>query len=297
MSVEIPQALDLLAAPPWPDYELLDSGAGAKLERFGPYVFVRPEPQAAWSRRRPPGEWTAAHGVFESAAEKGQWQFSRPVPERWQMSHGALRFWAQATAFRHMGVFPEQACHWDWAVDLIRSAARPVRVLNLFGYTGLFTLATAAAGAQVTHVDASKTTLAWARENQELSGLTDRPIRWLLDDALKFVRREARRGSRYEGMMIDPPKFGRGPKGEVWKLEESLPALLKACRATLSDAPLFVILSCYAIRASALSLCQALGEMTAGLGGRLTAGELVVPEAGGGRALSQALFARWTSAS
>jgi 23S rRNA (cytosine1962-C5)-methyltransferase len=288
-------ALDLLNSPPWQDYELLDSGGGAKLERFGPYVFVRPEAQAAWSRRRPPEEWARAHGVFESAAEQGHWNFSRPVPERWQVNWGALRFWAQATAFRHVGVFPEQAAHWDWAVAQVRALQRPVRVLNLFGYTGLFTLALAAAGAQVTHVDASKTVIAWARENQELSGLVDRPIRWLTDDALKFVRREARRGSRYDGLMIDPPKFGRGPKGEVWKLEESLPALLQACRDILSESPLFVILSCYAIRASALSLYYTLGEMVAGLGGKLTAGEVVVPEVSGDRSLSLALFARWSA--
>jgi 23S rRNA (cytosine1962-C5)-methyltransferase len=293
-TVELPP-LALLHAPGWADYELLDTGDGAKLERFGRYTFVRPEPQAIWRRAQPERDWRAAHGTFTSKSpddDSGGWALRAPVEPRWEMKYGPLSFWAQATAFRHMGVFPEQAAHWDWAADLIRRAGRPTRVLNLFGYTGLFSLATAAAGAAVTHVDASKRVIGWGRDNQTLSQLNDRPIRWLLDDAVKFVRREVRRGSKYDGLMIDPPKFGRGPEGEVWKLDESLPDLLHQCRLLLSERPLFVILSCYAIRASALSLYNGLTEMVAGLGGLTACGETVGVD-GGGRGLSLALFARW----
>ncbi len=230
--------INLLVPARWADYALLDSGAGAKLERFGPYRFVRPESGAIWPRTLPEREWAAADGVFATADEEGagRWEFRRPVDARWVMRYGELRFWVQPTAFRHLGVFPEQASQWDWMIGLIRGARRPIKVLNLFGYTGLATLAAAAAGASVTHVDASQKAMAWARENQTLSGLADRPIRWLVDDALKFVRREVRREARYDGLIIDPPKFGRGPKGELWKLEESLPELLDACRSLLERA-------------------------------------------------------------
>src|SRR5262245_37839408 len=222
MPRELPN-LQFLTPNNWADYELLDSGGGAKLERFGPHRFVRPEPQAYWSRARPERDWANADGVCipGSDEETGGWEFSRPVPPRWEMQYDRLRFHAQATAFRHMGVFPEQAAHWDWACDLIRRGSRRVHVLNLFGYTGLFSLAAAAGGATVTHVDASKKILAWAREHQEVSGLADMPIRWLLDDAVKFVRREVRGVSRYDGIIIDAPKFGRAPKNEVWKLDAS----------------------------------------------------------------------------
>ena len=210
------------------------------------------------------------------------------------MRYGDLRFWAQPTPFRHLGVFPEQASQWDWMSGLIRAADRPLKVLNLFGYTGLATLAAAAAGATVTHVDASQKAMAWARENQTLSGLADRPIRWLVDDALKFVRREVRRESRYDGLIIDPPKFGRGPKGELWKLEESLPELLDACRSLLSTRPLFVALTVYAIRASAVGLQYLLEPVVAGHGGTIEVGEMGVAERGAGRVLSSAIYARWS---
>lgn len=295
MARDLP-SLPILSPATWADYELLDSGGGAKLERFGPYRFVRPEPQAYWSRSLPARDWSAAHGEFVPGREEdsGGWQFREPVPPRWEMHSGDIRFFAQATAFRHMGVFPEQAVHWDWAAGLIRRANRPIQVLNLFGYTGVLSLAAAAAGAKVTHVDASRKIIAWARDNQALSGLADRPIRWLLDDAVKFVRREVRRGSRYDGIVIDPPKFGRGPEGEVWRLDESLPGLLADCGKLLSDRPLFAILSCYAIRASALSLRYALDEMIGERDGSLSAGEVGVRESPPGRrALSLALFARW----
>ncbi|MGB8645191.1 MAG: class I SAM-dependent methyltransferase [Anaerolineae bacterium] len=307
-----------LECPPWADYELLDSGAGYKLERFGSYRLVRPEPQAMWRRALAEKEWQAANAVFAGKEEQepgtsrgsvpprgpaevrgeegsGRWEMRGAMPDRWQMRYKGLAFWAQLTSFRHVGVFPEQASQWEWAQDLIKNAGRPVRILDLFGYTGLASLTAAEAGASVTYVDASKKVMAWARENQALAGLGDRPIRWLVDDALKFVRREARRGSKYDAIILDPPKFGRGPQGEVWKLDEMLPALLADCRAILSERPLFVLLTAYAIRASALSLYYTLGDVLADLKGTTTAGELVLSEKSAGRKLATAIFASWVS--
>jgi 23S rRNA (cytosine1962-C5)-methyltransferase len=294
-------ALTLLTSPDWQDYALLDSGAGARLERLGPYCFVRPEPQALWQPALPRAAWEQADAVFQGSLggaeeyEGGHWRFRRPLEPRWMVRYKHLRFWAAPTPFRHLGVFPEQACHWDWLSRLIAESGRPVKVLNLFAYTGLASLAAASAGAAVTHVDASKKSIEWARENQALSGLSQRPIRWIVDDALKFVQREVRRGVRYDGLIIDPPKFGRGPRGEVWKLHEALPALLQSCRALLSEQPLFVVLTAYAIRASALSLYYPLQEMLRDYRGSLTAGEMVLVEESAGRRLSTAIFARWSS--
>jgi 23S rRNA (cytosine1962-C5)-methyltransferase len=289
--------LSLITPTGWQDYELLDSGRETKFERFGPYRLIRPESTALWPRALPEAQWQAADAVFapDAEGEAGHWQFRGEVAPRWQMRYGDLRFWAQPTPFRHLGLFPEQASQWTWIAGLIRGAGRPVRVLSLFGYTGLATLAAASAGASVTHVDASKTTMAWARENQALSGLQDRPIRWLVDDAMKFVQREVRRGARYEGLILDPPKFGRGPKGEVWKIEEALPALLQICRTLLSERPLFVVLTGYATRLSSLSLRNLLQETLAGLGGQLEAGELGLLERSAGRIMPAAVFARWSS--
>jgi 23S rRNA (cytosine1962-C5)-methyltransferase len=291
----------VLTSPHWDDYALLDSGNGAKLERFGPYTFVRPEHQAIWRPALPQERWLAAHAIFRPTGEEsgGRWEFHLPVKTPWKMSYKGLSFLAFTANSRHMGVFPEQAAHWDWMTALIkerfRQGAASVRVLNLFGYTGLATLAAAQAGAQVTHVDASKKSILLARENQSLSGLSDRPIRWLVDDAYKFVRREVRRGSQYEGIVLDPPKFGRGPQGQVWELFESLPELLENCRAILSPKPLFVILTAYAIRASALSAYYAVREMMADLSGEIETGELALIETSAGRLLSTAIFARWSA--
>jgi 23S rRNA (cytosine1962-C5)-methyltransferase len=247
-----------------------------------------------WSRTLPQKDWDAAHAVFQPTSEEsgGHWQIRRKLPEEWVMHYGSLAFHAQTTPGRHLGVFPECAAHWDWAAGLI--AGRPLNVLNLFGYTGLASLAAAAAGARVAHVDASKKSIGWARGNQSLSGLEDKPIRWLLDDAVKFVQREARRGGKYEGILLDPPKFGRGPKGEVWEVYKSLPSLLQDCRAILNDKPLFVIVTVYAVRAPAIHIGQALAEMMSGLGGTIDCGELVTREQSAGRLLSQAVYARWS---
>jgi 23S rRNA (cytosine1962-C5)-methyltransferase len=273
-----------------------------KLERFGKYVFVRPEAQAMWPRALPRSEWENAHAVFQPTGEEsgGHWDFRKKVDAKWVMNYDLpknkqLRFWAMTTPGRHLGVFPEAASHWDLMVDLIQRADRPLNVLNLFGYTGLATLAAAAAGAHVTHVDASKKSVSWARQNQTLSGLGERPIRWVVDDALKYVTREARRGVKYDGILLDPPKFGRGPKGEVWEVYKSLPNLLEACRACLSHEPLFVIVTVYAVRASAIHAAQTLDEMMKKYHGNIESGELVTREKSAERLLSQAVFARWQS--
>jgi len=306
-------SLTLLESSNWKDYALLDSGDGLKLERFGKYVFVRPESQAMWKRALN-SEWKDAHAVFQPTGEEsgGHWDFKKKVDEQWEMQYpltpsssppgrGEIRFWAMTTPGRHLGVFPEVAAHWDWFSNLIHhegdalslSKRHEVNVLNLFGYTGLATLAAASAGAKVTHVDASKKSVSWARDNQVLSHLTDKPIRWIVDDALKFVQREARRGVKYDGIILDPPKFGRGPKGEVWEVYKSLPNLLEACRACLSDKPLFVVTTIYAVRASAIHIAQAMEDMMKGFEGKIEMGELVTREQSAGKLLSQAVYARW----
>ena len=251
--------------------------------------------QAMWKRSLD-YEWKNAHAVFQPTGEEsgGHWDFKKKVDEKWEMKYdltplhhspdakGELRFWAMTTPGRHLGVFPEVAAHWDWFSELIAQSKREINVLNLFGYTGLATLAAAAAGAKVTHVDASKKSVSWARDNQALSNLTDKPIRWIVDDALKFVQREARRGVKYDGIILDPPKFGRGPKGEVWEVYKSLPTLLEACRECLSDNPLFVVTTIYAVRASAIHVAQAMEDMMNGFGGKIEMGELVTREQSAG---------------
>lgn len=289
-------ALHLLSSADWKDYALLDTGSSLKLERYGRYTFVRPEPQAVWQPVLPQAAWQSAHANFVTADEEngGHWQYRSAVESRWTMSYKELKFSAQTSASRHLGVFPEQACQWDWIASQIAGAKRPLKVLNLFGYTGIASLAAARAGASVTHVDASKKVVSWVRENQVLSGLAEKPIRLIVDDALKFVQREGRRNSRYDGLILDPPKFGRGPKGEVWEFYRLLPELLSACRAALSEKPVFVVLTAYAIPASALVIHQAMQAMMQGLGGELYSGELVTVEQSAGRLLSHAIFTRWS---
>lgn len=289
--------LSIITSPLWKDYELVDSGAGQKLERYGKLLLIRPEPEAVWTPGLDKREWQKASAIFRPAAEEngGHWDVVRQIPDKWKMTYGNLAFWAATSGSRHLGVFPEQASQWDWLSDRIRTTGKPTQVLNLFGYTGIASLAAAAAGAKVTHVDASKKVLTWARENQELSGLADKPIRWILDDALKFIQRDARRGVRYDGLILDPPKFGRGPKGEVWEFYKLLPRLLQACREVLSPQPLFIQITAYAVKASAVTLYNALTEMTTTLGGNLEAGELALQDSSRNRLLSMAIFARWSS--
>jgi 23S rRNA (cytosine1962-C5)-methyltransferase len=286
----------------WTDYALLDSGDGLKLERFGKYIFVRPESQAMWKRSLE-AEWKQAHAVFQPTGEEsgGHWDSKKKVEAQWEMYYplipSPLKFRVMTTPGRHLGVFPEVAAHWDWFSGLIVQSKREINVLNLFGYTGLASLAAAAAGAKVTHVDASKKSVSWARDNQALSNLTGKPIRWIVDDASKFVQREARRGAKYDGIILDPPKFGRGPKGEVWEVYKSLPNLLETCRECLSENPLFVVTTIYAVRASAIHVAQAMEDMMSGFGGKIEMGELVTREQSAGRLLSQAVYARWESKS
>lgn len=289
--------LVLLSSQDWRDYELLDSGGGQKLERYGPYIFIRPEHQAIWKPSMGEKKWGEADAIFQPTGEEsgGYWKFTHPIVDHWIMQYKALRFQVQASPSRHMGVFPEQAVHWDWIKEKILQSRREVHILNLFGYTGLASLAAAQAGARVTHVDASKKAIQWARLNQSLSGLQDRPVRWLVDDVVKFVRREIRRGVKYDGIILDPPKFGRGPSGQVWEYFEAMPELIQNCRILMSEQPLFILITAYAIRASALSIYYALSEIISRDTGNLSAGELVLQEKSRGRLLSMAIFARWAS--
>ena len=299
-SMSTSQLFTFLESSRWKDYALIDSGDGLKLERFGDYIFVRPESQAMWKRSLD-SEWKQPHAIFQPTGEEsgGHWDFKRKVAEQWNLHYPlphpstGLTFKVMTTPGRHLGLFPEVAAHWDWFSELIAQSKMEINVLNLFGYTGLASLAAAAAGAKVTHVDASKKSVSWARENQALSNLTERPIRWIVEDALKFVQREARRGAKYDGMILDPPKFGRGPKGEVWEVYKSLPGLLEACRACLSDHPLFVVTTLYAVRASAIHVAQAMENMMDEFEGKIEMGELVTREQSAERLLSQAVYARW----
>ncbi|MBN1538047.1 MAG: class I SAM-dependent methyltransferase [Anaerolineales bacterium] len=288
--------IEVLHPLDWEDYELLDSGNGQKLERYGPYRFKRPAVQAIWKPALEEKAWQNVHAVFQPTGQEsgGVWKFNQPLRENpWIMTYKPLTFQAYASRSRHMGVFPEQAVHWDWIQHILSTNKKPAHVLNLFGYTGLATLAAAHAGAHVTHVDASKKSVTQAHANQELSGLSDRPIRWIVDDATKFLRREIRRGNRYEGIILDPPKFGRGPKGEVWEFFDLFASLLRDCIDVLSDRPLFLVVTAYAIQASALSLYYTLDQALAHKGGTVSAGELAIREKSAGRLLSMAIYARW----
>ena len=285
----------VLAGEGWADYGLVDSGHGRKLERYGDYRFVRPEPQAMWAPRQP--EWDA-HGEFVPGSDEdggGRWQFAKPVPEEgWPLGWEEVRFTAQCTPFRHLGFFPDMAPVWSWMRGMLAGKA-DASALNLFGYTGVGSLALSKCGA-VTHVDASKKSVAQARENAALSGMEDRPVRWLIDDCTKFVSREVRRANRYDGIILDPPKFGRGPKNETWRLEEGLPGLIADCRQLLDADSRFLFLTVYAVRMNALALGGLLDEAFAGLPGKIEYGELAVREDGPqGRLLPTAIFARWAN--
>jgi 23S rRNA (cytosine1962-C5)-methyltransferase len=280
----------------WGDYALLDSGDGRKLERYGPYTVVRPEPQCLWAPRLPAARWEAADAVFEPADEEeaGRWRFKARPKDSWPLAWNKVRFLGRFTNFRHLAFFPEQAANWAWLSERVTAAGGQPRVLNLFGYTGVASLAMAAAGAAVTHVDASKKAVAWARENAELAGLADRPIRWITEDARKYVQREVRRGSRYEGIILDPPKYGRGPGGEVWRLFEDLPELTRLCGELLSENASFLVLNAYAERISGAALSGLLAETLADRGGEIEWGELALVEGQGDRQIGMSFFARWS---
>ncbi|MBN8243202.1 class I SAM-dependent rRNA methyltransferase [Nitratireductor aquimarinus] len=292
----LPVILEVL---PNDDYALLDSGGGQKLEQYGPYRIVRPEGQAIWQPALGPAEWQKADAIFTGDTDEegmGRWRFPKePLGETWPMRHDGIDYLGRFTSFRHVGVFPEQATHWSHMETLVREARRPVKVLNLFGYTGLASLVAARAGAEVTHVDASKKAIGWARENQEMAGLGDKPIRWICEDAVKFAEREARRGNSYDIVLFDPPAYGRGPKGEVWQLFEDLPYLADLCRSILTPKPLAVVLTAYSIRSSFFAIHALMRDTFAGYGGRVESGELIIREQSAGRALSTSLFSRWVA--
>lgn len=287
----------ILAGEGWADYGLVDSGHGRKLERYGEFRFIRPEPQAMWSPRL--ADWDA-HGEFVSGSDEdggGRWQFSKPVPrEGWPLRWNEVSFTAQCTPFRHLGFFPDMAPVWEWMRGMLADQSRDdgFSMLNLFGYTGVGSLALSAHG-PVTHVDASKKSVAQARENATLSGQEDRPVRWLVDDAAKFTAREVRRGRRYDGIILDPPKFGRGPDGETWRLEEGLPGLLGDCRKLLDAKSRFLFLTVYAVRMSSLALAGLMEELFADIPGTIEHGDLAVREDNRGRLLPTAIFARWSN--
>jgi 23S rRNA (cytosine1962-C5)-methyltransferase len=288
-----------MAPPPWNDYELIDSGDGQKLERFGKYRLVRPDAQAIWSPGLSPDEWEQADATFQRSKRgddgPGEWSQRRPLPEQWQLHHEGLDFWVRLTPFRHTGVFPEHSAQWGWMRQQLAQREQP-EVLVLFGYTGLHTLVAAQAGARVCHVDASRPATRWAQANQELSRLNERPIRWIVDDAAKFVNREQRRGARYDMIILDPPVFGRGPKGEIWRLHERLQGLMSDCVQLLSKQPLGVLAHAYATNLSSVTLANVLYGTLQHYGGTVDAGELVLIETATRRPLPTALFARWSPA-
>ncbi len=281
----------------WKDYEMLDTGEGEKLERFGKYTFVRPYEDAVWPKTLSKKEWGNIDGKFWSSktGAKSGWKMETEIAPQWEMSYKDIKFLASPTSFRHLGFFPEQASHWELIEEKIKNAKRPIKFLSLFGYTGVASLFALRAGAEVTHLDASSQTLTWAKENRDLNGMSEMPMRLILDDAMKFIEREEKRGNKYDAIIMDPPKFGRGPKGETWKIEEMLPKLLAQTRKILSDKPLFVILTSYAIDSSSLSLGYALEETMKDFKGNTEQGELCVVEKSNNRIIPLANTAIWTA--
>ena len=283
------------AANGWNDYELLDTSGGERLERWGDILLIRPDPQILWRSPRRDSRWQTAHARYHrSKTGGGHWETLRPLPESWRIRYGALTFGLKPMGFKHTGLFPEQAVNWDWCRRTIQQAGRPLKVLNLFAYTGGATLACAAAGAAVTHVDASKGMVAWAKENAVLSGLADRPLRWLVDDCVKFVQREIRRGNTYDGILLDPPSYGRGPGGEVWQLEEKLYDLLIDCRRLLTPQSCFLIINSYTTGLSASVMGYLLGELLPPqLGGDVQCDEIGLPVTSTGLVLPCGATAIW----
>lgn len=277
----------------WNDYELLDASGGERLERWGDILLIRPDPQIVWNTPRRHPLWHKAHARYHrSKSGGGQWEVFRPIPDVWEIGYDTLRFRLKPMGFKHTGLFPEQAVNWDMMSEMIRNAGRPIRVLNLFGYTGGATLSLAKAGASVTHVDASKGMVTWGRENVTASGLADKPIRWLVDDCGKFVAREQRRGNTYDAILMDPPSYGRGPGGEVWKLEEQIYDFVAECVKLLSDHPLFVVINSYTAGLSPSVMHYILGSLIKG--GNVTADEIGLPVTQSGLVLPCGSTAVWT---
>jgi len=317
--------MQILSTSGWKDYELLDSGNGMRYERFGPYTTVRPDPQAIWKPSNLEKWQDADVQYIRTIKDQGEWKFKRAIPEKWKMTWENVSFWARLTSFKHTGVFPEQSLQWKWISSKIENRlskmgvengklmidtspsstnhhpnpsstfhypSSRISVLNLFAYTGIATLACAAAGADVTHVDASKPSLTWARENQYLSKLDDKPIRWILDDCLKFVEREVKRGNAYDGILMDPPIYGHGNTGQVWKFNEHFPKLVELCSQLLSKNPLFFVVNAYAISSSSIMLGNVMQDFLPK--GNIEVGELCLEETLGKRLLSTGIFARWS---
>jgi 23S rRNA (cytosine1962-C5)-methyltransferase len=275
----------------WDDYELIDSGGGRKLERFGGVVLDRPDPQALWHKSMPE-KWLDAQAQFLWADKGERWKLADGTPEVWQIARGDMKFELSLKGFKHVGIFPEHAHQWDELISLGKKN-EGLKMLNLFGYTGAASVAGALAGMEVTHVDASYPAIGWARENQKLSNLLEKPIRWIEDDAVKFVQREIKRGVKYDGIIMDPPKFGHGPKGERWEFEEMFPNLMKLTTKLLSPNPVFFLVNAYAISASSLMLQNVLADTLTQLSGTISAGELLLQETSSKRVLSTGIYARW----
>jgi 23S rRNA (cytosine1962-C5)-methyltransferase len=270
------------------NYELIDSGEGRRLERFGDYLLDRPDPQIIWKKNLSPDEWQKADAKF---ADK--W-INKGVPEKWQMEHMGVKFWAKLAPFKHTGVFPEQSIQWEYInKQIVESSKLQINVLNLFAYTGIASLFAAKAGAKVTHVDASRPAVTWANENRDLNNMQSSPIRWIVDDALKFTEREIKRGSKYDIIIMDPPVYGHAPNGEPWDFNKDFPVLLENCKQILSDKPLFVLVNAYAISSSSITLANTLQGVFGSLGGDVENGELTLKETSAGRLLSTGIWAKW----
>ncbi|HAA42633.1 MAG TPA: SAM-dependent methyltransferase [Ruminiclostridium sp.] len=285
----------MLITKDWKDYELIDTGDGEKLERWGKYILRRPDPQIIWPIREESGLWKKADAVYHRSSKGGgQWSFKKKLPQRWEISYKGLFFFVEPTGFKHTGIFPEQAVNWDWIIEKISSSPRKINVLNLFAYTGGATVAAAYAGASVCHVDAAKGMVKWAKENLALSGLSDRPVRFIVDDVIKFVKREQRRGNKYDAVIMDPPSYGRGPRGELWKIEDSLFMFVEECLKVLSPKPLFFLINSYTTGFSPTVMSNIL-KMTVQkkYKGTITCGEVGIPATKTGVILPCGIYGRW----
>lgn len=285
----------MLLADEWKDYELIDTGGGEKLERWGSYILRRPDPQIVWPLKEETGIWKKADArYYRSQSGGGNWEFRSQLPERWTISYDRISFYIEPTGFKHTGLFPEQAVNWKWIMEKIRRASRPVSVLNLFAYTGGATVAAAYAGAEVCHVDAAKGMVQWAKENIALSNLADRSVRFIVDDVIKFVQREKRRGRLYDAVIMDPPSYGRGPKGETWKIEDALYGFVEECVDVLSPEPLFFLINSYTTGFSPTVLSNVLNlTVKQRFGGQISCGEVGIPVTASGLVLPCGIYGRW----
>ncbi len=284
----------ILITKPSADYELIDSGNGEKLERFGQFVLSRPDPQALWDKTLPEEDWKKADMSFLVDGAKKGWRKNNEIQNEWQIHFDELVLNIKPTSFKHTGVFPEQESNWKWIKEKVKNSGKTAKVLNLFGYTGGATLAALSAGAEAVHVDGSKATVNWAKENAAASGLEKKPVRWLIDDARKFVTREIKREQKYDGIVMDPPSFGRGAKGEVWNIEDDVAPLIEQCFKILSDEPIFFLINGYAAGYSSRSYYNLLAPLVKKYGGQIEFGELTIEESKGGRLLPCGIFARWS---